>query len=99
MKIGIPNLQEMEIPKWSLERGNSDLTSRLASAYELPSIKVMKKRNELMAIGSYAVCSVIALQSDDLISVRGHITPASLIHTYMVGPMKKKPNKLNLQRS
>lgn len=51
-----------------------------------------------MAIGSYAVCSVIALQSDDLISVRGHMTPASLIHTYIVGPIKKKPNKLNLNQ-
>lgn len=48
-------------------------------------------------MGSYAVCSVIALHSDDLMSVRGHMTPASLIQQYMVGPMKKKPNKLNLQ--
>lgn len=57
----------------------------------------MKKRKELMAMGSYAVCSVIALHSDDLMSVRGHMTPASLIQQYMVGPIKKKPNKLNLQ--
>lgn len=50
-----------------------------------------------MAMGSYAVCSVIALHSDDLMSVRGHMTLASLIQQYMVGPIKKKPNKLNLQ--
>jgi len=75
----------------------NDSTSCLAWAYVFPSNRVMKKRKELMAIGSYAVCSVIALQSDDLISVRGHMTPASLIQTYIVGPIKKKPNKLNLK--
>lgn len=50
-----------------------------------------------MAIGSYAACSVTALQIEDLMSVRGHIIPANLIHAYMVGPMKKKPNMPNLQ--
>lgn len=80
------------------DRWIDERTSCLAWANDWPSIRVMEKRKELMAMGSYAVCSVIALQRDDLISVRGHMTPASLIQKYIVGPIKKKPNKLNLRK-
>lgn len=76
---------------------NLKVTSCLPAAALLPSIIVIKKRKEHIAVGSYVNCSKIALANECLSCRVGNIIDANRIHRNIVGPITKAPYTENLK--